>query len=306
MSLANPRDLIFIVGMHRSGTSALTRVLSLCGAALPGSLLAPNDGNPAGYWEPDDAMELNDRFLRARSSSWSDPGLSFRDTPEDHAGFARYVALIRDFLMLIDDFLVHGIDSSGAVAIKEPRITTLLPYWLTAAADAGFSPKVIHIFRNPADVATSLAARDGMALHRACALWQKYNLLGEHDARRMPRAFVSYDALIDDWEGEVARCAHEIGIQLDVSGDTRAAVERFLSPQLQHHRYGTIEPGAIDRSQRKAVRLAYDALQRAAEGRLETAAFDALLMEYSARWAGGGDRHERDVRSDPDATPISA
>ncbi len=299
MSHANARDLIFIVGMHRSGTSALTRVLSLCGAALPGSLLAPNSGNPTGYWEPNDAMELNDRFLHARSSSWSDPGLTFRNAPRDHAGFAGYVALVRDYVMLIDDFLTHGVDPGGPVAIKEPRITALLPYWLAAAADAGFAPKAIHIFRNPADVASSLAARDGMAFDRACALWQKYNLLGEHDARRIPRAFVSYEALIDDWEGTVARCAREIGVDVTVSPDAREAVGTFLSPQLQHHRHGKIEPSTIDRPQRKAVRLAYDALQQAADGKHDAAAFDALLVEYSARWANGVDRHERDVRLNP-------
>lgn len=304
MSYANARDLIFIVGMHRSGTSALTRVLSLCGAALPGSLLAPNAGNPTGYWEPIDAMELNDRFLRARSSSWSDPSLAFRDAPVDHAGFARYVALVRDYLLLIDDFLTHGVDPGGPVAIKEPRITALLPYWLTAAADAGFAPKVIHIFRNPADVASSLAARDAMAFDRACALWQKYNLLGEHDARKVPRAFIAYEALVEDWERTVVRCAREIDTEVMIGARTRDAVGRFLSPQLQHHRYGKIGASTIDRAQRKAVRLTYEALQRAANGRLDPAAFDALLVEYSARWANGVDRHERDVRLNP--TPISA
>ncbi|MDP9104917.1 MAG: sulfotransferase [Candidatus Eremiobacteraeota bacterium] len=298
--------MIFIVGMHRSGTSALTRVLSLCGAALPGALMAPNSGNPTGYWEPADAMELNDRFLHARSSSWSDPGLTFRNAPRDHAGFARYVALIRHFLALIDEFLTHGVDPGGPVVIKEPRITALLPYWLTAAAEAGFSTKVIHIFRNPADVASSLAARDGMAFDRACALWQKYNLLGEHDARAIPRAFVAYEALIDDWERTIERCAAETGVDLRVRPMTRAAVETFLSPKLQHHRSGTIERNSLAPVQRKAVRRAYDMLQRAADGALDTATFDSLLLEYSARWAGGTDLHERDVRLNPTATPISA
>lgn len=306
MSHANARDLIFIVGMHRSGTSALTRVLSLCGAALPTTLMAPNSGNPTGYWEPHDAMELNDRFLHARSSSWSDPGLTFRSAPRDHAGFARYVALIRDFLLLIDEFLEHGVAPGGPVVIKEPRITALLPYWLTAAAEAGFAPKVIHIFRNPADVALSLAARDGMALDRACALWQKYNLLGEHDARMVPRAFVSYETLIEDWERTIARCAAEIGVGLTVDAAARRAVETFLSPQLRHHRSGKIERHAMTPAQRKAVRVAYGALQRAAGGTLDTAVFDSLLLEYSARWASGTDRHERDVRLSPAATPISA
>ena len=58
--------------------------------------------------------------------------------------------------------------------------------------------------------------------------------------------------------------------------------------------------------QRKAVRLAYETLQRAADGALDTTAFDSLLLEYSARWAGGSDRHERDVRLNPAETPISA
>jgi hypothetical protein len=306
MSHANARDLIFIVGMHRSGTSALTRVLSLCGAALPAALMAPNSGNPTGYWEPADAMELNDRFLHARSSSWSDPGLTFRNTPRDHAGFARYVALIRDYLALIGDFLAHGVDPGGPVVIKEPRITALLPYWLAAAVDAGFAPKVIHIFRNPADVASSLAARDGMGFDRACALWQKYNLLGEHDARTLPRAFVAYEALIADWECTINRCAAEIGVGVRVDAATRCAVETFLLPKLQHHCSGTIERDALAPTQRKAVRRAYAMLQRAANGAVDTAAFDSLLREYSARWAGGSDRHERDVRLNPAETSISA
>jgi hypothetical protein len=306
MSHANVRDLIFIVGMHRSGTSALTRVLSLCGAALPATLMAPNSGNPTGYWEPHDAMELNDKFLHARASSWSDPGLAFRSAPRDHTGFVRYVALVRHFLALIHDFLAHGVDAGGPLVIKEPRITALLPYWIAAATTAGFAPKAIHIFRNPADVASSLAARDGMAFDRACTLWQKYNLLGEHDARAIPRAFVSYETLIDDWERTIARCATEIGVGVAVGAETRRAVETFLSPQLQHHRSGKIARPVMEPAQRKAVRRAYDALRRAAGGTRDAAVFDSLLLEYSARWASGTDRHERDVRLNPTATPISA
>ena len=306
MSHANARDLIFIVGMHRSGTSALTRVVTLCGAALPALLMAPNSGNPTGYWEPHDAMELNDRFLHALSSSWSDPGLTFRSAPRDQAGFSRYVALTRDYLALIDEFLMHGVNPGGPAVIKEPRITALLPYWLNAAVEAGFSPKVIHIFRNPADVAASLAARDGMAFNRACALWQKYNLLGEHDARTVPRAFVSYEALIEDWECTIERCTADIGVDGRIGATARAAVETFLSPNLQHHRSGTIERHALAPMQRKAVRFTYDTLQQAAHGAVDTAAFDSLLFEYSARWAGGTDDHERDIRLDPAATPISA
>ena len=41
-------NIIFILGMGRSGTSALARLLSLCGGRLPDELLPPNDANPTG------------------------------------------------------------------------------------------------------------------------------------------------------------------------------------------------------------------------------------------------------------------
>ena len=58
---------IFILGMGRSGTSAIARVLALCGASLPQSLLGPNEGNPRGYWEPLEALHINEEFL---SQTW--------------------------------------------------------------------------------------------------------------------------------------------------------------------------------------------------------------------------------------------
>jgi hypothetical protein len=44
--------VLFVLGVNRSGTSALTRVPPLCGGALPAGLVGVNSGSPAGYWEP--------------------------------------------------------------------------------------------------------------------------------------------------------------------------------------------------------------------------------------------------------------
>ena len=307
MSNANDRDVIFIVGMHRSGTSALTRILSLCGGVLPRALMPANNGNPTGYWEPLHAAELNDRFLAARSSSWNDPGLRYRDPPRgDPAEFARYVVLIRHYLMLIQELLTCGFKPGGPIVLKEPRITALLPFWLTAAQDAGFSAKAIHIFRNPGDVARSLAARDGMDAGLACTLWQKYNLLGELDVRGIPRTFVSYEALIADWETVTSRCANDIGVELKVRAKTKRAVSDYLSPQLYHHRSRPIGRGVVGAPQRKAVRLTYDALHQAESAAPDLARFDALRLEYGARWAVETDRDEPSTGLSPAPTTISA
>ncbi len=61
--LVTGRTAILVTGMHRSGTSALARTLSLMGAALPDELVPPNPGNPDGHWEPQGMVDLNDRML---------------------------------------------------------------------------------------------------------------------------------------------------------------------------------------------------------------------------------------------------
>ena len=47
---ADERRCLLVLGMHRSGTSALTRVLNLLGADLPATLAPPADDNETGFW----------------------------------------------------------------------------------------------------------------------------------------------------------------------------------------------------------------------------------------------------------------
>ena len=60
---ARKRVCLLVIGMHRSGTSALTHVLSLMGAALPQKLLGATLGNPMGHWEPVRLIEAHDALL---------------------------------------------------------------------------------------------------------------------------------------------------------------------------------------------------------------------------------------------------
>jgi len=73
-SAARPVAL-FVLGMGRSGTSALTRVLSLCGAKLPAGMMGADNGNQRGYWEPRAALLLNRAILERHGSAWWDPSL---------------------------------------------------------------------------------------------------------------------------------------------------------------------------------------------------------------------------------------
>src|SRR5208282_5648526 len=51
LSSSPKRRAILILGMHRSGTSAVAGVLSALGVAGPKTLIDPHDNNPRGFFE---------------------------------------------------------------------------------------------------------------------------------------------------------------------------------------------------------------------------------------------------------------
>src|SRR6185437_16639542 len=67
---APARQALLVLGMHRSGTSALTRVLNLCGAALPRHNMAAAQSNRLGFWEPQRIVDTHDRFLKEAGTGW--------------------------------------------------------------------------------------------------------------------------------------------------------------------------------------------------------------------------------------------
>ena len=63
-SPSHSRDCIIVLGMHRSGTSALARVLNLLGVDLGTNLLPAAEDNETGFWEHRDLVLVNEEVLR--------------------------------------------------------------------------------------------------------------------------------------------------------------------------------------------------------------------------------------------------
>ena len=64
------RRCIFVLGMHRSGTSAFMGTLSLLGVGLGLKLMKPNKYNPTGYFENEKIYKLNEQMIGKTSSFW--------------------------------------------------------------------------------------------------------------------------------------------------------------------------------------------------------------------------------------------
>jgi len=231
---ATRRVALFVLGLGRSGTSALTRVLSLCGATLPAGLLGATAVNPRGNWEPRAAIHLNEAILRRHGATGYDLTLRMQEEAAfDADENAACVAKIRAFLSTLP--------AAPLVVIKEPKMTALCGMWFEAARLAGFDIATVIAVRHPHDAVASLAGTASgqnyvhISPELGSAWWLKYTLLAEKDTRGVPRVFVEYANLLEDWRREVKRISTALAI--DLNAPDEGAIDEFLTPDLQHHRH---------------------------------------------------------------------
>ncbi len=228
-SVAAARTAVIVLGMHRSGTSAMTRVVSLLGADLPSNLMpGMADINETGFWESLDTYDLNESILAALGSRWDD----WRRLDPDWMR-----SPVSDLKIRALDFLERNFAGSGLFVLKDPRICRLLPFWLDCLQRFGAEAKCILPLRNPIEVAASLEKRDGFNPAKSYMLWLRHVLDVEKATRNLPRAFLAYDELLDDWRGVVSRITERLELSWPCHSTTgEAEIDRFLKTRLRHHK----------------------------------------------------------------------
>lgn len=225
-----PKRLALIVlGMHRSGTSALAGALAQMGADLPQDLMPANHQNTRGFFESSTITKINDDLLASAGQHW----FSYETVHPEW--FASPKAA--EFEERAVDALAEEYGRSHLFILKDPRICRLLPFWHRALAQAGCLPLHICTHRHPLDVASSLSHAWDHETDYALHLWLRHVLEAEGASRGQRRVFTSYDRLMADPAGTIAR----IGTGLDLvwprnPASMKAAFDTFLSDGLRHFR----------------------------------------------------------------------
>jgi hypothetical protein len=221
---------VLVLGMHRSGTSALTRVLNLLGLdAGRDVLMGASESNPTGHWEVERLTSFNDRLLDELGGRWNAPPPTAREV----------LALMADGPLGDEAAELHAEAFTDTSWVwKDPRVCLLLPFWrLVLARNDRPEPHVVVALRDPHEVAGSLHARDGMSTAYALALWERYTrtLLADLDGERA--YFVPYERLLAEPEA-VARdlVAFCDGEPLSDEPDRLAAVAAHLDAGHRHQR----------------------------------------------------------------------
>lgn len=227
-SASRKRVALVVLGMHRGGTSALSGVMAQLGAQAPRSPMEPTGDNPKGYFESSVIKSLNDRILRSAGSRWNDWG-RFNPDWQD-------AAVAEEHREAIGEAIDSEFGQSPLILLKDPRICRLFPVWREVLQAKSIDPRVVFPVRHPLEVAASLEKRDHFGRNRSLLLWLRHVLDAEASSRGLPRAFVTYHALLDDWRQVANRLSDELGFKWPrISGDSEAAIAGFLSTDLRHH-----------------------------------------------------------------------
>jgi hypothetical protein len=224
-------DLVVVVGMHRSGTSAITRSLRAVGVQLGDNLMPPHpDQNPKGFWEDLDVNRLNVEMLAALGREWH----SLARISEHEV-----VRLRQAGFMLRAAEIVRAKLSIGApFAFKDPRISKLLPFWREVFRATHLKVAYVIAVRNPLSVVRSLAKRNDMPAEQAYYLWLEHMMPMLDSIAADNHVFVEYDRLLASPRGEIGRIASTLC--LDVNEEEVVAFEQeFLDPGLRHTEFGT-------------------------------------------------------------------
>jgi hypothetical protein len=207
------KTIVAVLGMHRSGTSAIAGMLADHGLEF-GRVRERNRFNPRGNREIPELNELHEAVLQRSGGSWWRPPAEVRVRAADLRRRNGILATI----------------PGERIAVKDPRMLVCEELW----GDLPLKP--IGVIRNPVAVRNSLAHRAGERPHKHPRLsagewedvWITYNraLLAEH--RRRPFPLVDFDRA-DELEDRVAEALEFWGLE---RGGSSGFLDRGLAPPV--------------------------------------------------------------------------
>ncbi|HTW06163.1 MAG TPA: hypothetical protein VME46_01545 [Acidimicrobiales bacterium] len=297
---ARPAGVV-VLGMHRSGTSAVAGFLAKSGfyAGEDSELLPAAEDNPKGFFEREDVNALNDELLAELGGAW--------DRPVPRAVVAGQAPAFRS---RVDELLARLAGQAGdrLLVLKDPRISLVWPAW-QSALEHGFA--LVLVDRSPLDTALSVRRRDHRPLYVALALWQLYSTELMDGLAGQPVLTVHYEDFVADPHRQGPELLAKLAVRvpaLDQSTDAGRA-QGFVSSDMRHHSTGPTAASGHDLLTTAQsglaewlARLPFDwtdlqpppELRAQSSTALETAAeyYDAVADRYGMETAYDLERHK--------------
>jgi len=266
---------VIVLGVGRSGTSAITRGLGALGVELGDRLRgATRLKNPTGFYEDTDLLRINKRLkrildVRGESVRLLEPDWWKQPTVEQ----------LRDDAVAIIRRRFGGCPLWG---YKYARTLRFMPFWTAVFDAADIDTRYLMAIRNPLSVARSRARLDPWrgTQEQSDLEWLVNVVPYFRQVRERPLVVADFDLFMADPAAQLQRIAR--GLDLPLSAEVQASVtafgDEFLDPSLRHSRHGADD---LDRDGRvnDLTRTAYRWLYRLATDGVDPAGA-AIWLEW--------------------------
>jgi hypothetical protein len=263
---------VVVLGVGRSGTSAITRGLGALGVELGNRLRgATRLKNPTGFYEDTDLLRINKRLKRILDVR----GDSVRLLEPDWWQQPEVRKLQEDAVATIH----RRFGDCPLWGYKYARTLRFMPFWAEAFEAATVDARYLMAIRNPLSVARSRARLDPWrgTQEQSDLEWLVNVVPYFRQVRERPFVVVDFDLFMADPAAQLQRVAH--ALDLPIGAETEAAVRtfgnEFLDPSLRHSRHGSDD---LDSDPR------VNALTRTAYRWLHRLAVDAVDPRSSEIW----------------------
>lgn len=221
---------IILLGMHRSGTSLVTRLINMLGVYFgpEGISTGANEENPKGFWERRDVRALNDKILNSMEAEWD------RVSSFDAKKWASHPPF--DFDKEMRKILLE-LNAHRPWVMKEPRLCLTFPLWRPFLE----LPLCVFSHRHPLEIAVSLQKRNGFSLPFGIALWETYVRHALQASAGIPRVLVRHADLLQDpvaTVGQLHRWLSDHGVR-GLTLPTSSEICSFVSANLYRARIGS-------------------------------------------------------------------
>jgi len=212
---------IFIVGMHRSGTSLVTGLLHKCGLYLGNNLLMGARDNPKGHFEDREFIRINNQILFSNFGDWK--------RPPDRLVYKQHIIdRAKSFL--------SGFPEDGVCGFKDPRLCLTFPFWHHIIDPEPV--KVVYVHRPVSEIAASLKKRNNIPLDKGKKLAETYISRAEKAIKNTgvwTTDVYFHDFFKPGWKVKLCYLCSILDLEFPKNPNK---IESFIDERLWHHRKG--------------------------------------------------------------------
>ncbi len=275
------KNIYVVLGLPRSGTSAITRALQALGIGLDGNLQPARNINPKGFWEDIDIMY---GINRTATHINGDKIISAKKLQEDTSVGKR----LRELHVTAEKLLQQRIGSSDQWGFKDVRTGEMLPFWQSVFAKLNLKENYIIALRHPLSRAHSNQKFNDHDIEHGLIAWLDYLVRVINQTQDKNRVIVSYELMLQQPEQQLEHMRTSLGITLPRDeAAINAYANEFLDKKLRHYSFNQedLAKEAVMAVSPLCTQV-YDLLLRTASGELSlgdeafTLAWQQLMIAY--------------------------